>query len=143
MVDNKPVLAKKWTVLIIFHIFGCAHIKMFELGPLLFPYQYQESNSPQNVAYVLAAYMLIQYVLVHFLLWKTGRLRHYHLSLLKVNLYLSGCTILIFPWLARGEIYSSISLTKYMLVYEGVSMGMLLISTGAAFAMVRASRKHR
>lgn len=137
-IANKNVSSKKWTLLIIFHNLGCTFVKMFEFGPLLFPYQYRESSFLRDVIFFLVAYLLVQYVLIHLLLGNTDSLRSYHFRLLQVNLCISISSVLTLSWLARGEVYATISLTKYIFAYEGASVVMLLAST--IIALIRTKR---
>lgn len=137
-IANKTLSRKRWTALIVIHILGCAFVKMFEFGPLLFPYQYQDSSFLRNILFVLVAYLLVQYVLIHLLLGNTDSLRSCHFRLMQVDLCISISSVLTLPWLAHSEVHATINLMKYIFAYEGTSVVMLLASM--IIALVRTNR---
>ena len=124
----KPISRGRWTLLYLLHIFGLSLAKMSEWGPLLFPYTYVNSDFLRNMTIFLGIFLVAEYVFIHLLLRRPEDLRHFHKKLLILDLSISLGSVPLLLWLARSEAHAAIGLRKYIIIIEGLSVTLLLLS---------------
>lgn len=136
---NENVSPGKWALLIILHVVGCVHTKMFELGPIMFPYNIPKSDL-RNIALILFVYLLVQYILVQSLIGGKKCGRCYHFRLVKLNLCISISSMLTLPLLPIDDKYIWIKI--FIFVYEGIALISVLLSTAITILRTRESKRY-